>query len=133
MASKNGMKAENRPIGSPYPSMADAAKEYWTLFADELSEELTRKKRPIFRAFCEAWSDYDIAVERVLAEGEMITTPNGLTMKSPWLTMLEQRREFIRKTSVDLIGRPKVPDEKPAAKPSTPADKYLALLRGGHQ
>lgn len=98
--------AKGRPIGAPYPSMSARAKEVWMERADEWSAVLTRGDRGALRMYCDTWAEMENAQARVDEDGAMILTPNGMVQKSPWLTKLENSREFLRKMQSEFHGTP---------------------------
>ena len=93
-------------IGLPPQSMSDAAKEKWAQAADEWRLVLTASDRDALRMYCEAWAEMLNAQKRVNEDGAMILTPNGMVQKSPWLTKLEQSREFCRRMLAEFGGSP---------------------------
>lgn len=93
-------------MGLPPKSMSDAAKEKWATAAVEWRLVLTGSDRDALRMYCEAWAEMLNAQLRVNEDGAMILTPNGMVQKSPWLTKLEQSREFCRKMLAEFGGSP---------------------------
>ena len=93
-------------VGAPFPSMSDEAKQVWAERADEWSAVLTRGDRGALRLYCETWAEMLNAKTRVDEDGAMILTPNGMVQKSPWLTKLENTREFLRKMQSEFHGTP---------------------------
>lgn len=93
-------------VGKPPVAMSDAAKEKWNVAADEWKLVLTRSDRDALRMYCEAWAEMENAQLRVKEDGAMILTPNGMVQKSPWLSKLEQSREFCRKMLSEFGGSP---------------------------
>lgn len=102
---KKAAKAVGK-IGSPPKSMSKCAKEKWLEAAGEWRLVLTGSDRDALRMYCEAWAEMLNAQKRVNADGAMILTPNGMVQKSPWLTKLEQSREFCRKMLAEFGGSP---------------------------
>ena len=86
--------------------MSDAAKDKWALAADEWRLVLTGSDRDALRIYCETWAEMLNAQKRVTEDGAMILTPNGMVQKSPWLTKLEQSREFCRRMLAEFGGSP---------------------------
>ncbi|MFE3839403.1 phage terminase small subunit P27 family [Pseudogemmobacter sonorensis] len=104
-------KSENkkmgaRPLGAPFPSMSDRAKEIWAELAGEWGLVLTRSDRRALRLYCDAWVDMEVAQARVESDGAMVMTPNGMVQKSPWLVKVEQSREFLRKMLPEFGASP---------------------------
>jgi len=123
---KESAKGAGR-VGLPPKSMSDAAKEKWATAAVEWRLVLTGSDRDALRMYCEAWAEMLNAQLRVNEDGAMILTPNGMVQKSPWLTKLEQSREFCRKMLAEFGGSPSarmrvggVEDES-----EDPADAFL--------
>lgn len=116
-----------RPVGPPFTSMSDEAKEVWRQLSDEWSHVLSRQDRGALRLYCDAWVEMENAQTRVEEDGAMILTPNGMVQKSPWLTKVEQSREFLRKMAAEFGATPSArsrvarsDDDK-----SDPADEFL--------
>ena len=114
-------------IGLPPLSMSDAAQAKWLVAATEWRLVLTGSDRDALRMYCESWAEMENAQLRVAEDGAMILTPNGMVQKSPWLTKLEQSREFCRKMLAEFGGSPSARmrvsgNDKTDA---DPADDYL--------
>lgn len=97
---------KGRPIGAPFSSMNDRAKAVWLERADEWAAVLTRGDRGALKMYCDTWAEMENAQARVDEDGAMILTPNGMVQKSPWLTKLENCREFLRKMQSEFHGTP---------------------------
>ena len=93
-------------VGDPPKSMSDVAKAKWLEASDDWRLVLTGSDRDALRMYCEAWAEMLNASARVEEDGAMFLTPNGLVQKSPWLTKLEQSREFCRKMLAEFGGSP---------------------------
>jgi len=107
--------------------MSDAAQAKWLVAATEWRLVLTGSDRDALRMYCESWAEMENAQMRVAEDGAMILTPNGMVQKSPWLTKLEQSREFCRKMLAEFGGSPSARmrvsgNDKTDA---DPADDYL--------
>lgn len=114
-------------VGTAPKSMSDAAKLKWTEASDEWRLVLTASDRDALRMYCEAWAEMLNAQERVNEDGAMILTPNGMVQKSPWLTKLEQSREFCRKMLAEFGGSPSARTRVGASdeEDEDPADKFF--------
>jgi len=114
-------------VGTPPADMSSVAAAKWARAADEWRLVLTGSDRDALRMYCEAWAEMLNATERVNEDGAMILTPNGMVQKSPWLTKLEQSREFCRKMLAEFGGSPSArtrvggTDDEDA----DPADEFL--------
>ena len=93
-------------IGEAPPDLGGVAREKWAEAAREWSFVLTASDRDALRLYCETWAEMLNAQKRVDEDGAMILTPNGMVQKSPWLTKLEQSREFCRRMLAEFGGSP---------------------------
>jgi P27 family predicted phage terminase small subunit len=102
---KQGTRGTGK-IGAAPRGMSDAAKLKWVEASAEWQLVLTGSDRDGLRMYCEAWAEMMNALDRVREDGAMILTPNGMVQKSPWLTKVEQSREFCRKMLTEFGGSP---------------------------
>lgn len=93
-------------IGEPPADMCEAAAEKWNESAREWAIVLTASDRDALRLYCETWAEMLEAQKRVKEDGVMVVTPNGFAQKSPWMTKLEQSREFCRRMLAEFGGSP---------------------------
>ena len=93
-------------VGPPPFGMSEAAQVKWRVASGEWRLVLTGSDRDALRMYCEAWAEMENAQARVIEDGAMILTPNGMVQKSPWLTKLEHSREFCRKMLSEFGGSP---------------------------
>jgi len=107
--------------------MSAAAVAKWSRAADEWRLVLTGSDRDALRMYCEAWAEMLNASDRVNQDGAMILTPNGMVQKSPWLTKLEQSREFCRKMLAEFGGSPSARMRVGSAEETSddPADEFI--------
>ena len=114
-------------VGSPPSDMSAAAVAKWSRAADEWRLVLTGSDRDALRMYCEAWAEMLNASDRVNQDGAMILTPNGMVQKSPWLTKLEQSREFCRKMLAEFGGSPSARMRVGSAEETSddPADEFI--------
>jgi len=114
-------------VGMPHETMSDTAKAKWHEASQEWRLVLTASDRDALRMYCEAWAEMLNAQERVNEDGAMILTPNGMVQKSPWMTKLEQSREFCRKMLAEFGGSPSARMRVAAADDDSkdPADEFL--------
>lgn len=124
-AADAGLRA--RPIGAPFPSMSDESKKVWTQLSEEWSQVLSRQDRGALRLYCDAWVEMENAQRRVEEDGAMILTPNGMVQKSPWLTKVEQSREFLRKMAAEFGATPSARSRvaRSEEESADPADEFL--------
>jgi len=114
-------------LGNPPACLNDAAREKWSEVSAQWQIVLARQDRDLVQLYCEAWAEMTNAQKRVDEDGAMIKTPNGMVQKSPWLTKVEQCREFCRKALAEFGGSPSARmrltvDHEPE---DDPADKFL--------
>jgi P27 family predicted phage terminase small subunit len=93
-------------VGDPPAGMSTEAQAKWRDASAEWRLVLTAADRDALRLYCESWAEMVNAQLRVNQDGAMILTPNGMVQKSPWLTKLEQSREFCRKMLAEFGGSP---------------------------
>lgn len=93
-------------IGDAPDDLNDVARRKWAEAAQQWSIVLTASDRDALRLYCETWAEMLNAQARVEEDGAMILTPNGMVQKSPWLTKLEQSREFCRRMLAEFGGSP---------------------------
>lgn len=106
---KRAIKKETPGFGAIGPVPADLsaiAAEKWGEAAKQWNIVLTSSDRDALRLYCETWAEMLNAQKRVEEDGAMILTPNGMVQKSPWLTKLEQSREFCRRMIAEFGGSP---------------------------
>lgn len=93
------------PIGAPYPSMSPAAQEIWGELTEEWAVVLKRTDRQAMKIYCEARAELDEAMDRVAREGMTVMSRNGETI-SPWVRLVDIRRETCRKMLGEFFGTP---------------------------
>lgn len=98
-------------VGDPPKDMSEAARAKWAEACNEWAQVLTVTDRDALRLYCEAWSEMVYAQEKVAKDGSMVLTPSGQIQKSPWLTKVEQNREFCRKMITAFGGMPNSRDK----------------------
>lgn len=123
--------ASDGDIGLPPDGMTLAARGKWLTACVDWQHFLAESDRDALQIYCEAWAEMINAQARVEEDGAMILTPNGMVQKSPWLTKVEQSREFCRKMLAEFIGSPAararmdVEFGNVVAPAKSPADDYL--------
>ena len=93
-------------VGEPPQDMSEMARAKWVEASGEWAQVLTVTDRDALRLYCEAWAEMIYAQEKVAEGGSMVLTPSGQIQKSPWLTKVEQNREFCRKMIAAFGGMP---------------------------
>lgn len=93
-------------VGDPPDGMSTSAKSKWMEARQEWARVLTDTDRDALRLYCEAWAEMVNAQMRVEEDGAMVISPSGVVQKSPWLTKVEQNREFCRKMIAAFGGLP---------------------------
>jgi P27 family predicted phage terminase small subunit len=114
-------------VGPAPAGMTAGAKKKWAIASKEWVAVLTGSDRDALRMYCEAWAEMENAQIRVAEDGAMILTPNGMVMKSPWLTKVEASREFCRKMLAEFGGSPSARMRVAAGdeEEADPADEFI--------
>lgn len=118
------------PVGDPPADMTEPAKKKWQVLAFEWRIVLRASHRDALRIYCEAWAEMIEAQERVRTSGTMVLMPNGVIKKSPWLIIVEHRRDFLRKALAEFGGSPSSaqsvnPIRDPDEEDDDPAMRYM--------
>jgi P27 family predicted phage terminase small subunit len=114
-------------IGPPPPDLSPLAKSKWVEAADAWKVFLRRSDRDALRIYCEVWAELIEAQKKVKESGAMVLTPNGMVQKSPWLSKVEQSREFIRKMLAEFGASPSARNgvSENASDEESPEDRYF--------
>lgn len=95
------------------------AKQEWKRLCKELASLglLTNLDRSMLAAYCQAYSVWKEAAEKISTEGLMIESPSGYEMQSPYVSILNKQVEIMIKLSAEFgmspASRTKIKVSKP--------------------
>ncbi len=105
-------KRPEAPFGPP-PNcpgwLSPDAKAEWRRLAPDLSRLglLFPKDRALFASYCEAWSRFKMATERLAVEGLTVTSPGGVLRPHPCVTQSEAAYKTMAQASAEFGFSPK--------------------------
>lgn len=90
---------------------------------------MTEVDTAMLAVYCAAWSRWLEALEKVAADGAVITTPSGYQQQSPWVSMRNQAEDRLTKAAVEFGMSPSARSRVTAAAPAT-EDRLQEFLDG---
>ena len=94
------------PAGIPkYPPHLDkAAKQEWRRMAKDLEPLgiLTNLDKAVFALYCEAFSTWAMATEKIQKEGMLYKAPSGFPMINPYFYIANKSKEQMLKALIEL-------------------------------
>ena len=131
---------EPKPEGAipPCPrELSKVAKREWRRISRELYALglLTRLDRAALAAYCQGWSTWLTAIQKVRVHGLIVRSPSGYPMQSPYLAIANQAQKQFRAFMVELgmtpSARANLDPQAPA--PADELEEFLSEPRSGRE
>ena len=120
-------------VGDPPAHLNEVAQAKWVEMSREFFAVLKPTDRDVLALYCETWSEMIHAKDKIEESNSwMFVTPSGEIKKNPWVVILEQRREFLRKLLAEFGASPSARARLAAegSTPQVPTSKFAGLLGG---